>query len=67
MRITVDVGLALTRPPTEQRTSRVHLTDACCAHHGELTAVSAAVQVHRAEMPVGSTVIDWDEALPAHC
>lgn len=56
----VEVDLALVRPPTVQRTSRVILM-ACCAHHAELDAISVATQVHQAEMPVGSRIIDWEE------
>jgi hypothetical protein len=57
---TVEVDLALHRPPTVQRTSRVTL-NGCCAHHAELTAISMATQIHKAEMPVGSRIIDWPE------
>lgn len=60
---TVEVDLALTRPPKVHRTSRVTLL-ACCAHHAELTAIQMAAGIHNAEMPVGSRIIDWpDEAL----
>lgn len=57
---TVEVDLALHRPPCVQRTSRVTLM-ACCAHHAEIDAISIATQVHKAEMPVGSRIIDWEE------
>ena len=57
---TVEVDLAIKRPPTAQRTSRVVL-NSCCAHHAELQAISASTQVHKAEMPVGSRIIDWPE------
>lgn len=60
MVFTVDVGLALTRPPKVHRVSRVHL-DACCAHHAELDAVLMATRIHRAEMPVSSVVVDWPD------
>lgn len=60
MRWTVEVDLAIVRPPTIQRISRVTL-DSCCAHHAELDAISAATQVHGAEMPIGSRIIDWEE------
>lgn len=55
---TVEVDLALKRPPTVQRTSRVML-NSCCAHHAELTAISMATQSQKAAMPVGSRIIDW--------
>lgn len=58
---TVEVDLALTRPVSVQRTSRVTLTG-CCAHHAELTAIQMAASIHHAEMPVGSRIIDWPEA-----
>jgi len=57
---TVEVDLALVRPPTVQRTSRVILL-ARSASEAELTAISMATQIHRAEMPVGSRIIDWEE------
>lgn len=60
MKFSVDVSLAITRPPTAQRTARVTL-DSCCAMHAELSAISMACQIHRAEMPVGSVVVDWEE------
>lgn len=57
---TVEVDLALTRPPKVHRTSRVTL-ESCCAHHAELSAISMASQIHSAEMPIGSRIIDWEE------
>ena len=60
MRWTVEVDLCLVRPPTVQRTSRVVL-DAPDAMTAELTAISIATQVHKAEMPLGSRIIDWEE------
>lgn len=55
---TVEVDLALSRPPKNDRTSRVTLLS-CCAHHAELTAIEMAMLVHKAVMPVGSRIIDW--------
>lgn len=57
---TVEVDLAITRPPTVQRTSRVTLM-AISAMHAELDAISIASAIHGAEMPVGSRIIDWEE------
>lgn len=57
---TVEVDLALVRPPTVQRTSRVTLL-APDATSAELTAISMATMIHKAEMPVGSRIIDWSE------
>ncbi len=59
-RWTVEVDLALVRPPTVQRTSRVTLM-ACCWMHAELDAIAMATAIHKAEMPVGSRIIDWEE------
>lgn len=57
---TVEVDLALVRPPTVQRTSRVTLL-AESATDAELTAISIATLRHKAEMPVASRIIDWPE------
>lgn len=57
---TVEVDLCLVRPPTVQRTSRVILM-APDATSAELMAISMATQIHNAEMPVGSRIIDWEE------
>lgn len=60
MKWTVEVDLALTRPVAVHRTSRVILMapDAITA---EIDAISVACQVHQAEMPLGSRIIDWEE------
>lgn len=57
---TVEVDLALYRPPTVQRTSRVTIM-AISPMHAELDAIAMAAAIHGAEMPVGSRIIDWCE------
>lgn len=60
MIFTIEVDLALFRPPAIHRMSRV-IIDSCCASHAEIDAISMASQIHRAEMPIGSRIIDWEE------
>ncbi len=60
MLFTVDVGLALVRPPKTDRMSRVVL-ESDSALDAELTAMHLSVAVHGAVMAVSSTVVDWSE------
>lgn len=56
----VEVDLALVRPPKVDVTSRWCIM-AETASEAELTAISCATQAWKAEMPLGSTIIDWEE------
>lgn len=60
LRWVVEVDLAIVRPPTVQVTSTwcIMAPDAMTA---ELTAISCATQVWKAEMPLGSRIIEWEE------
>lgn len=59
-RFVIEVDLAIVRPPTVQVTSTWTII-ADNAMQAELDAISCATQVWKAEMPVGSRIIDWDE------
>lgn len=56
----VEVDLALGRPVSLDVTSTwvIMAPDAMTA---ELTAISCATQAWKAEMPLGSRIIDWEE------
>jgi len=62
---TIETNLALTRPIVAkgQRISRVILSDSLglTAHEAQLLAIAMSCTIHKAEMPVGSNIIDWSE------
>lgn len=59
-RFVVEVDLALVRPPKVDVISRWCII-ADTAEFAERDAISCATQVWKAEMPIGSRIIDWEE------